>query len=221
MNKESILAKCPTDIHKAFLEYAIGFFEEKSCKALLKGSICKGTAHRFSDIDLVLKRMDKETADSFIYGFGDVALISRTERPAGIIIVIYTNGLSLDLDFRDKITREEFENSDIIGNEFESEDIGEELSRCENILESEKTDEWESMKRLFHRSLIKWLGGKTESGYSILKEITDFMKNEKIDIPDFSGDYKHDFRVTLESYNAVSQLEQKYYSVIENLYALL
>ena len=72
----------------------------------MKGSIQKDTAHKFSDIDLVLKRMDKELVREFIFNFGEVVLISRTQRPLGILIVIYSDGLCLDLDFRDKITRE-------------------------------------------------------------------------------------------------------------------
>ena len=96
------------------MDHAFDFIEENNSKYLLKGSIYKNTAHEFSDIDLVLKRMDRKTVEDFINGYGEVALISRTERPLGIIIVIYQNGLCLDLDFRDKVTREEIENADVI-----------------------------------------------------------------------------------------------------------
>ena len=99
--KKNIIKKCPSDTHKQFLEYAFCFFQEKNCKAILKGSIQKDTAHKFSDIDLVLKRMDKELVREFIFNFGEVVLISRTQRPLGILIVIYSDGLCLDLDFRD------------------------------------------------------------------------------------------------------------------------
>lgn len=89
--KKNIIKKCPSDTHKQFLEYAFCFFQEKNCKAILKGSIQKDTAHKFSDIDLVLKRMDKELVREFIFNFGEVVLISRTQRPLGILIVIYSD----------------------------------------------------------------------------------------------------------------------------------
>jgi predicted nucleotidyltransferase len=82
--KKNIIKKCPSDTHKQFLEYAFCFFQEKNCKAILKGSIQKDTAHKFSDIDLVLKRMDKELVREFIFNFGEVVLISRTQRPLEI-----------------------------------------------------------------------------------------------------------------------------------------
>ena len=35
--KKNIIKKCPSDTHKQFLEYAFCFFQEKNCKAILKG----------------------------------------------------------------------------------------------------------------------------------------------------------------------------------------
>ena len=144
--RKKILRKCPSELHKAFMDHAFDFFEENNSKCLLKGSIYKNTAHEFSDIDFVLKRMDRKTVEDFINGYGEVALISRTERPLGIIIVIYQNGLCLDLDFRDKVTGEEIENADVIGSIFDENDIAESLQRCENILEFDEEDKWKSIR---------------------------------------------------------------------------
>ena len=182
-NCESILLKCPSDIHKEFFDYAFRFFNENECKGLLKGSVCENTAHKFSDIDMIIKGMDKDTARKFIYGYGEPALISRTERPAGIIIVIYSNGLCLDLDFREKITEDEIEKADVVGKGFDREDIAKDLCRHENILDIEDSDEWVKIQRLFHRSLIKWIGDKKESGYGILREIYGFMQDKAVDLP--------------------------------------
>ena len=212
-----IIHKCPTELHKAFMEYAIRFFEENGCKGLVKGSLYKDTAHAFSDIDLVIKRMDQKTVEDFICNFGEVALVSRTQRPVGIIIVIYCNGLCLDLDFRDKVTKEEIEEADAIGSAFEESDIADSLKRCEDILESDEADSWKSMQRLFHRSLIKWLGGKRELGYSILYEIVDFLKEEKVSLPELTGDYKDDLEAVLEAFNRRYPLNEKYASVIREL----
>ena len=176
--KKNIIKKCPSDTHKQFLEYAFCFFQEKNCKAILKGSIQKDTAHKFSDIDLVLKRMDKELVREFIFNFGEVVLISRTQRPLGILIVIYSDGLCLDLDFRDKITREEINDCDVIGVAFTDGDIAEKVVRCTNILEEENTDDWENMQRLFHRSLIKWIGGNEELSLMMVVVVLEFVTLE-------------------------------------------
>ena len=215
--KKNIIKKCPSDTHKQFLEYAFCFFQEKNCKAILKGSIQKDTAHKFSDIDLVLKRMDKELVREFIFNFGEVVLISRTQRPLGILIVIYSDGLCLDLDFRDKITREEINDCDVIGVAFTDGDIAEKVVRCTNILEEENTDDWENMQRLFHRSLIKWIGGNEELGYSILQEIYEFILNKTRSVETLSGDYKKDIAYPLREFNKGYSLDVKYYGVIEEL----
>ncbi|MBR4760428.1 MAG: GNAT family N-acetyltransferase [Lachnospiraceae bacterium] len=212
-----ILQKCPSKLHRDFMDYALGFFHENHCKALLKGSIYKDTAHQFSDIDLVLKRMDQKTVKAFIYGYGEVALISRTKRPAGIIIVIYQNGLSLDLDFRDKVTREEIENSDVIGQRFDEDDIADSLQRSENIPEMDEESNWKSMQRLFHRSLIKWLGGNQELGESILQEIVDFLEEEKVNVPALAGKYIDDFEIVLNVFRDHYTLDRKYDSVVREL----
>lgn len=75
--KKNIIKKCPSDTHKQFLEYAFCFFQEKNCKAILKGSIQKDTAHKFSDIDLVLKRMDKELVLTLVIYNGIISTINK------------------------------------------------------------------------------------------------------------------------------------------------
>jgi hypothetical protein len=105
----------------------------------------------------------------------------------------------------------------MLGQEFEESDISDEISRCENIFESETADKWESMQRLFHRSAIKWLGGNKESGVSILNEIVDFIKNETKQEPDMTGDYGKDFGAVLEIYNSNKNIDKEYYNVIEDL----
>ena len=73
------------------------------------------------------------------------------------------------------------------------------------------------MQRLFHRSLIKWIGGNEELGYSILQEIYEFILNKTRSVETLSGDYKKDIAYLLREFNKGYSLDVKYYGVIEEL----
>ena len=217
IDKKELLEKCPSNIHKDFLAYAYDFFTSNHCKAILKGSVYKKTAHKYSDIDLVIKEIDKDTIQQLIYGFGDVALISRTQRPLGIIIVVYCNGLSLDLDFRETVLQDELDNSDSLGNPFEKEDISTEIIRCSNVLELDDKGDWDNMQRLFHRSIIKWLGGNKALGNSILDEIITFLSSKTNIELDTNNDFKEKYKRVLAEYNRHFEFDSKYYNVLDSL----
>ena len=155
---------------REFIEYARSYAETYKYHIWLGGSFLRGNPTPFSDVDISVL-MDKDTLISFIYSYGDPIYISYTTNPEGIIIVIYKDGVAVDLDVIESI--------DVTDNYFfHFENIKErEFCRNSSICREicQRGDYSYQTERLFHRSLIKYLSGKKEIGVSIANEIAAFL----------------------------------------------
>ena len=91
--------------------------------------------------------------------------------PFGILILIYEDGVAVDLEIIEKI--------DIAGSEFfHMDDIKlYDYNRNEKLSKefALKDDMYYQISRLFHRSLIKFLSGKQDIGVSIANEVAAFL----------------------------------------------
>ena len=91
--------------------------------------------------------------------------------PFGILILIYEDGVAVDLEIIEKI--------DIAGSEFfHMDDIKlYDYRRNEKVCKefSLRDDMHYQISRLFHRSLIKFLSGKQDIGVSIANEVAAFL----------------------------------------------
>ena len=132
-----------------------------------------------------MKTDDAALVKKYIYGFVCAPVyIGRTERPNGILIVIYGGGLSLDLEIVDRV---KCIAEDPDSGYFHLQDIKScDYIRNERIFEKLILNDRDSYRisRLFHRSLIKLLSGKVDLAYSILNEIEDFFEMEHTEIKD-------------------------------------
>lgn len=82
---------------------------------ILKGSLTKGTATKFSDIDLIiLGSIDSSKVDKIISIYGNPVMTNFTENPKGILILIYQDNISVDLDIRETISQEDLQNSKVL-----------------------------------------------------------------------------------------------------------
>ncbi|MBQ8604591.1 MAG: GNAT family N-acetyltransferase [Oscillospiraceae bacterium] len=178
-----------------FLSYAENFAEEYHTKIKLSGSFRKGTATDFSDIDISFFCNNIDMVRKFIFGYSGPIYISHTTNPPGIIIVIYPDGVALDLDvLPDTGTSQR------------------DTEICHLLSFSE--DEHYLMARLLHRSLIKFLSGKKEAGVSVLKEICDFLD---VDYNiSFSG-FKSDFINVLNEFKKYYPVDEGYMQLLLNL----
>ena len=106
-----------------------------------------------------------------IYGYGKPVYISFTHKSLGILIVIYEDGVTVDLEIIEKI--------DISDSEFfHTDDIKlYDYSRNEKLCKefALRDDMHYQISRLFHRSLIKFLSGKQDIGVSIANEVATFI----------------------------------------------
>lgn len=196
-----------------YIEYIKEFAENKKKHIWLGGSFLYGNATLFSDVD-ISAYCDTESIRELIYGYGQPVHISYTSNPLGILIVIYADGVAVDLEIIEQIdvTKKEY---------FHREDI-----KAHHYVRDEKVcnqfslgkDDTYQISRLFHRSLIKYLSGKTDIGVSVANEIVAFMNSEKF-IDEVS--YKQGITTILKKYDEQFPLPQDYYillcELIENL----
>ncbi len=172
-------------IQQQFIEYSQRFARDNKIDIWLSGSFLKGNFTKYSDVDLAAKTDDAALVKKYIYGFEcDPLYIGRTERPSGILIVIYGGGLSLDLEIIESV---KCITEDPDRGYFHFQDIKAcDYIRNEKIFEKLVLNDSNSYRisRLFHRSLIKLLSGKVDLACSILNEIEDFFEMEHSEIKD-------------------------------------
>ena len=192
-----------------YIEYVEGFCENNRIHSWLGGSFLRGDASFFSDVDLSVC-CDKEKLKQLIYGYGQPVFISNTVNPPGILIVIYEDGVAVDLEIVKKMDVTDnvyFHKSDIKKEDYiRDEKIYREIVFCE--------EESYQISRLFHRSIIKFLSGKRENGVSIANEIADFMNcDEFIDeieyrnkFPDLLNDFKEQYSMPTAYYRLLCEL---------------
>lgn len=187
---------------REYIEYVRKFAEAHGKHIWLGGSFLRGNPTAFSDVDISVL-LDKDSLCTFIYGYGEPVYLSYTTNPEGIIIVIYEDGVAVDLE--------------VIGSVEVADDCFFHMERikdrayCRNSSVCRKVcqriDLPYQTARLFHRSLIKYLGGKKELGVSVANEIAAFLK---CGFEVAQNDYKNGITRLIDLYNDKYPLDVKY-----------
>ena len=164
----------------SFIDYRKNFAIEKGVNIWLGGSFKKGTATAYSDVDVYINCNENQLKD-FIYGRGRPSYIAATKNPEGILIVIYEDGLALDLRVVRNTGTEAFSLSDGKTAWNINSRIYKSLPGCCG------TD----TARLFHRALIKYLRGKSRRAFSLLTEIAREIGCGYIPTENFAGDFDY------------------------------
>ena len=194
---------------KKFIEYVKDFAYENKVHIWLGGSFLRGNASSFSDVDISVLG-DSSSVEKLIYGYGKPVFLSHTSNPKGILIVIYEDGVAVDLDVIKSVTvpdNEFFHEESIKKYDFvRDETISEEMALQEDLPYQ--------MARLFHRSMIKYLAGKKELGISVANEIAAYMGSEEV----FDeSNYKSQMLHTLKRYNEQYKLHEEYLNLLLEL----
>ena len=192
-----------------YIRYLADFAAENEIHIRLGGSFQKGTATPYSDVDISVAG-DAEQVKRLICCYGKPVFLSHTTNPMGIIIVIYEDGVQVDLEV--------VSNVGITGpGYFHSDDIATaEARRNETIFREVvlRDDEPYQISRLFHRSLMKYRSGKEDTGVSIANEIVAFLK---------SGDevsketYRDGMRKLLNRFSAEYPMEKEYERLLRKM----
>lgn len=197
MTVENKIIICPTETHLEYLQYVIDFCKENKINLLLKGSIATGEATNFSDVDIVVIEDEINIIEKMVSGYKKIIMSNLTERPKGILIIVYENGLCVDIDVRKTVTQDELTSSIMLNCENISNFVSEELVRNKNIRipSIPERNEWYKLLRLFHRSLIKKGCLKQKEAESILQEIRIELEDEYQIL--WSKDYFEDIQLAL------------------------
>ena len=192
-----------------YIAYAEAFARIRNCHIWLGGSFLHGTSTPYSDVDIsVLCKED--VLRELIYGYGEPIYISSTTNPPGILIVIYEDGVALDLEVLESVDAcsEGF---------FHRERIKEhKYTRNETVCQkfALRSDSAYQMARLFHRSLIKFLAGKRDLGVSVANEIAEYLQTDTI-IEEES--YATDFVLLWKEYNEQYPIPSAYCQEVNKL----
>jgi predicted nucleotidyltransferase len=188
----------PTKIHEEYIKYAVDFAEKNKMNLYLKGSLANGAATKYSDIDLAVMENHPDVIEKFITSYGRLSMTNITERPQGILIILYENGLCIDMDIRDSLMASEYSESVRL---VESKDVIISTQVLRNvdirINSIPVRDEWYKLLRLFHRSLIKKLSKKDTESESILQEIKDELDMKSGDKIQWKNIYTNDIQTAL------------------------
>ena len=100
----------PSKNHERFIHFIAQQCSQRTISGLLKGSLAKGTAKEFSDVDLILTGIS--SADDFdaISGSFDKILLSE-KMVTETFMVIYSCGLAVEYDIRESVTEEDISKS--------------------------------------------------------------------------------------------------------------
>lgn len=191
-----------------FIEYAKRFAQKNQRHIWLGGSFLHGKATAFSDVDISVC-CNAEEIKMLIAGYGEPVYLSYTQKPFGILIVIYADGVAVDMEIVD----------DAVGSDtgyFHVEDIRKYPYKRNEMICRElalQDDLPYQMARLFHRSLIKFLSGKQETGVSVANEIAAFLHTEQID----AMDYANKMAELLQQFDSLYQMPAGYRNLLLSL----
>ena len=187
---------------REYIEYARDFAAKSRNHIWLGGSFLRGNPTQFSDVD-ISAYMGTDSLRKFIYGYGEPVYISCTTNPEGIIIVIYEDGVAVDLEVIESVdvTADSYFHSESIKNH----EYKRNSSICKELCL--RCDEPYQTARLFHRSLIKYLGGKKDVGVSVANEIAAFLYGGPAVT---ESDYKKEMTSLIKEYDAKYPLDVEY-----------
>ena len=187
---------------RKYIEYVRNYAETTGNHIWLGGSFLRGNPTPFSDVD-ISALMGKDSLREFISGYGDPAYLSYTTNPEGIIIVIYEDGVAVDLEVIESIdvTDDGFFHPESI----KDHEYRRNSAICREICE--RSDSPYQTARLFHRSLIKYLSEKKELGVSVANEIAQFLEST---FTVEESDYKTGFMRLMDLYCDKYPLDAKY-----------
>lgn len=211
----------PSSNYRNYIEAVYNFCKSNEFSMILKGSLAKGTATKFSDIDLIiLGNIDSSKIDELISLYGNPVMTNFTENPKGILILAYQDNISVDLDIRETISQQDMQDSIVILKY----DLNFIINNKEIIRKHVKSEyipnrpEWYKTLRLLHRGIIKYLSNKTDSAYELLEEIKESLTLLKITDLDFNDNFEDDIKCIFNKFCNTFEVDSQIKILFNNLF---
>ncbi|WP_234120891.1 nucleotidyltransferase domain-containing protein [Clostridium hydrogenum] len=211
----------PSSNYKNYIESVYEFCKNNRFSMILKGSLAKGTATKFSDIDLIiLGNIDSYKVDGIISLYGNPVMTNFTENPKGILILVYQDNISVDLDIRETISQQDLQNSIVLLKY----DTNFTINNKETIRKQVESNyipnrpEWYKVLRLLHRGTIKYLSNKTDSAYGLLEEIKESLISLKITDLSFNNNFEDDIKCIFDKLCKEFEVNSQIEVLFDNLF---
>lgn len=187
----------PSLNYKNYIECVYKFCRDNRFSLILKGSLANGTATKYSDIDLIiLGEIEGFKIDEIITLYSKPVMTNLTENPKGILILVYKDTISVDLDIRESISQEDLVNYKVLL-KYDANFV----ISTGKIIRKQITSKyipnrpaWYKTLRLVHRGIIKYLSNKTDNAYDLLSEIKDSLNVLEIYDLNFNNNFRYDIQ---------------------------
>lgn len=212
----------PSLNHKNYIDSVYNFCQKNQFSMILKGSLAKGVATKYSDIDLIiLGGITRNEVDEIITLYDKPIMTNFTENPKGILILVYPNNISVDLDIRETISQEDLINCKVLLKYDENYIISDEPIIRRDITSDYMPNRpiWYKILRLLHKGIIKYLSNKTDSAYNFLSEIKENLEVLNINNLKFNGNFEDDiqciFNEFCKRFEVDSQIKVLFYNLFK------
>lgn len=211
----------PSLNYKNYIEAIYKFCKKNRLSMILKGSLAKGTATKFSDIDLIiLGNLDGSKVDEIISLYGNPVMTNFTENPKGILILAYEDRISVDLEIRETISQQDLENS-IVLLRYDENFVIDNKNIIRKQIESNympNRPEWYKVLRLLHRGTIKYLSNKTHSAYELLDEIKESLITLGIRDLSYNNNFEEDIKLVFHRFCREFGVDSQIKDLFHNLF---
>jgi Nucleotidyltransferase domain. len=211
----------PSLNHKNYIEAIYHHCKNNKLSLILKGSMAKGTATKHSDIDLIVSGdIDGSEIDRFIKLYGSPVMTNFTENPKGILILVYQDNITVDLDIRETITEEDLKDSKILLKFDENFTLDNESIIRKKIISRYMLERpaWYKMLRILHRCAIKYLSNKKDDAAILLAETKDSIFELAVDDIYYKNNIADDLQIIFDSICSKFQVEQQIIVLFNNLF---
>ena len=207
--------------HKNYIESVYRFCEENEFSMILKGSLAKGVATKYSDIDIIiLGNIARGEVDEIITLYDKPVMTNFTENPKGILILVYPDNISVDLDIRETISQEDLIDSKVLL-KYDKNYILSAESIIRGLITSEyipNRPTWYKILRLLHKGVLKYLSNKTDSAYNFLSEIKESLNDLNINNLKFNDNFEEDIQCIFDEFCKRFEVDSEIKSLFYNLF---
>ena len=187
----------PSLNHKNYIEAVYRFCEAHEFSMILKGSLAKGVATKYSDIDLIISgNITRTEVDELITIYDKPIMTNFTENPKGILVLAYPDNVSVDLDIRETVEQEDLLDGKVLL-KYDDNYILSYKPIIRKVITSDyipNRPTWYKTLRLLHKGVLKYLSNKTESAYNFLAEIKENLDALNINNLKFNGNFEDDIQ---------------------------
>lgn len=219
---EDVHINYPSLNHKNYIESLYRFCEKNEFSMILKGSLAKAVATKYSDIDLIiLGNITRDEVDEIITLYDKPIMTNFTENPKGILILVYPDNISVDLDIRETISQEDLIDSKVLL-KYDKNYILNDQSIIRRAITSDyipNRPTWYKILRLLHKGTLKYLSNKTDSAYNFLTEIKEKLDDININNLKFNDNFEEDiqsiFNELCKRFEVDSEIKSLFYNLFK------